>query len=175
MDHGIPSIAYIVRQNPRVNVDTSRLAQLGLKPGPWLQRIRGARGEQEETIEVAGARRSVRELQDALLMTTPGDALAYLTDFLLDEAAMERLIPELAGVNTVVCESQYRQADEELARRNYHMTATQAAMLAKRADLGRLVLFHVSDRYRPDEWEEMLKEARTVFPVTTFPEHWPTA
>jgi ribonuclease Z len=41
-----------------------------------------------------------------------------------------------------------RHDDAELARRNFHMTATQAASLAKRAGVGRLVLFHLSDRYR---------------------------
>ena len=39
---------------------------------------------------------------------------------------------------------------------NYHMNATQVATLAKRADVERLVLFHVSDRYRPDEWQHLL-------------------
>jgi ribonuclease Z len=172
MDHGTPSACYIVRENPRVNVDTAKLTQLGLRPGPWLKRVRGAPGEQGEVVDVGGVTRQVRELQDVLLTVTPGEAVAYLTDFLLDEAAMERLVPALTGVTTIVCESQYCEADADLARRNYHMTATQAAVLAKRAEVGRLVLFHLSDRYRPDEWKEMLEEARAVFPDTTFPEHW---
>ncbi len=172
MDHGTPSAAYVVRETPRVNVDTARLAALGLRPGPWLQRVRGPRAADGETVVVAGETRSLRELQDALVVVTPGDSVAYLTDFLLDEAASDRLAEALQGVGTVVCESQYRQADAELARRNYHMTATQAASLARRAGVGRLVLFHLSDRYQPAEWRALLGEARSVFPETGFPEHW---
>ena len=67
------------------------------------------------------------------MTVTPGDSAACLTDFLLDEAAAERLAEALRGVGVVVCESQYRHDDEELACRNFHMTATPAASLAKQA------------------------------------------
>jgi ribonuclease Z len=172
MDHGTPSIAYVVRETPRVNVDATKLAALGLRPGPWLQKVRGPRAGSGETVAVGNVERPLRELQDALLVETPGDSVAYLTDFLLDDAAMERLAAALHGVGTVVCESQYRHADMDLARRNYHMTATLAATLAHKAQVGRLVLFHLSDRYRSDEWPELLAEARAVFPATAFPDHW---
>ena len=52
------------------------------------------------------------------------------------------------------------------------MTSTQVARLASRAGVGRLVLFHLSDRYRPEGWGELLAEARAVFPHTDFPGHW---
>ena len=76
------------------------------------------------------------------------------------------------GVGTVVCESQYRDADRELAQKNYHMTTTLVATLAKRAGIGQLVLFHLSDRYQPDEWRDMLGEAQVIFPKTVLPGHW---
>jgi ribonuclease Z len=111
-------------------------------------------------------------LQELLTTETAGDSIAYLTDFLLDDAAQDRLARALQGVGTVVCESQYRHADVELALRNGHMTATQAATLAKRADVERLVLFHLSDRYSRDEWRQLLAEAQAVFAATSFPSHW---
>jgi ribonuclease Z len=172
MDHATPSVAYVVRELPRVNVDTGKLAGLGLRPGPWLQKVRGPRATGEETVAVDGVQRPLRELQELLLTETPGDSTAYLTDFLLDEIAIAQLAPILEGVGTIVCESQYRAADAELARRNYHMTATSAAALAERSGAGRLVLFHLSDRYQPEDWRQMLVEARAVFPATSFPGHW---
>jgi ribonuclease Z len=172
MCHGTPSIASVVRETGRVNVDTAMLAKLGLRPGPWLQRVRGPRASDTETIDVGGTPRRLVELQDALLRTTPGDSVAYLTDFRLDASAEEQLTEVLRGVTTVVCESQYRHADLDLARRNYHLTATQAATVARRAGVSRLVLFHLSDRYRPEEWRELLTEAQAIFPATMFPDHW---
>jgi ribonuclease Z len=175
MDHGTPSVAYIVREAPRINVDSTRLAALGLRPGPWLQRVRGPRAGEAEMVQVAGTPRGLRELQDLLLTETPGDSVAYLTDFLLDDVATDRLAAVLAGVSTVVCESQYSHADLDLAVRNRHMTATQVATLAKRAGVAKLVLFHVSDRYQPAQWQEILAEAKAIFPAAEFPGHWSMA
>jgi ribonuclease Z len=171
LDHGIPSVGYVVREKPRVNVDPARLAALNLKPGPWLKRIRDPRDE-SVTVEVAGTTRRLADLQDALLVTTPGESVAYLTDFLLDRAAEDALAVALHGCTAVVCESQYRDADRELAVRNFHVTAGQAANLARRAGIGSLILFHVSERYRRDEWPDLLAEAQAVFPNTRFPVHW---
>jgi ribonuclease BN (tRNA processing enzyme) len=36
----------------------------------------------------------------------------------------------------------------------------------------RLVLFHLSDRYTPADWQEQLAEIRRVFPGAMFPQEW---
>lgn len=172
MDHATPSLAYIVRERPRANIDPARLAALGLPPGPWLQRVKRPQPGEPDEIEVGGARYALAALRAELLISAPGESLAYLTDFLLDDAARARLVPALRGCTTLICESQYRQADAELARRNCHMTAAQAAGLAREAQVGRLVLFHVSDRYRREGWLALLAEARAIFSDTSFPDHW---
>jgi ribonuclease Z len=171
MDHHTPCMAYVVREKPRRNIDVSRLAALGLKPGAWMKALKEASGE-DGTVEIDGVPRSIGELRRLLMLESAGDSVAYLTDFLLDEAAMERLTAFLGGCRTLVCESQYRHADWELARRNYHMTSVLAATLAKSARAERLILFHVSDRYTPEGWVEMLREAKNVFPDTAYPAHW---
>ncbi len=172
MNHGTPSLAYIVREAERLNVNTARLGELGLRPGPWLQSVKDPAADPATTVVIEGRQWSVGDLQAKLLTRTPGESIAYLTDFLLDEAATVRLTKSLQGVGTVVCECQYCEADTALAIRNYHMTTTQVATLARRAGIGRLVLFHLSDRYRPDQWQAMLMEAQAIFPATLFPESW---
>src|SRR5262249_20820004 len=150
-----------------------KMAALGLRPGSWLKQVREEpRAGEPQTIVIGQATHRLADLREALLVCTPGESVAYLTDFLLDEAAMDRLAGVLRGCTTVVCESQYRHGDVELATRNHHMTATQAATLARRAGVGQLVLFHLSDRYRPEQRREMLAEAQAVFPATSFPSHW---
>ena len=172
LNHHTPSAGYIVREAPRVNVDTAALERLGLPPGPWIERVKYPAPDASSTVEVGGQARDVEELRRELVTQMPGDSLAYLTDFLLDADAMARLVPALRGVQTIVCESQYLAADAELARRHHHLTAPQAAELARAAGAGTLILFHVSDRYSPDGWRAMLAEARAVFPNTHFPAHW---
>jgi ribonuclease Z len=88
---------------------------------------------------------------------------------------MDLLADALRGCRVMVCEGQYRHADRPLAEKNYHMTTVLSATLAKRAGVGELVLFHLSDRYEPWEWAEMLQEARRVFPRATYPRGWDLA
>nr|WP_246351210.1 MBL fold metallo-hydrolase [Deinobacterium chartae] len=171
LDHRTVSLGYVVRERARPRVDPAALAGLGLPPGPWLRELIG--GPPEGDLEVNGQRLDRRSLRAALLRPIPGEAAAYLTDFLLDPATLERLRPFLRGVTTLVCESQYRAADLELARRNHHLTSRQAAEIALAAGVAELVLFHVSDRYGGAECSEMLREARSVFAHARFPEAWP--
>lgn len=171
MDHRTPSLAFVVREKPHHNIDSAKLAALGLPSGPWLKRLKEP-ANPAATVEIGGQTRSLDELRQALVVETAGDSIAYLTDFLLDEAAMERLAGPLQGIQTIVCESQYRQADWDLARRNYHMTTVRSATLARKVGARDLVLFHLSSRYQPAEWAEMLREAQQVFPAARFPEHW---
>ncbi len=172
MDHLTPSLAYLVREKPRLNIDTARLAALGLRPGGWLQAVKTPRPDEAPTIEIEGKAYPLADLRAELLTETPGQSLAYLTDFILNEQAQQRLSNALQGCTTIICESQYRHADRDLAARNYHMTAAQVAELARRANAQRLILFHLSDRYSTAEWLDLLAEARAIFPNTAFPDGW---
>jgi ribonuclease Z len=172
MDHQTPSLAYLVREKPRLNIDEGRLVELGLAPGAWLRQLKDWAPGDGAAITIAGTPYDAEKLRAALLLETPGESLAYLTDFLLDEPAHERLAVALREVKTVICECQYLDEDADLAARNYHMTPSAVAGLARRADVGQLILFHVSDRYRRDGWMRLLAEARAVFPRTDFPPAW---
>jgi ribonuclease Z len=170
LDHRTPSLAYLVREKPRVNVDVSRLPNLGLRPGPWLKTLKTSTGEGELVIE--GQSYSLSALRSALLTETRGESIAYLTDFRMDDATRDMLAKWLAGCTTVVCESQYRHDDVTLATENYHLTSVQAAAMAGEAGVGQLVLFHLSARYTAPEWALLLREAQAVFPATRFPSGW---
>ena len=172
LDHGTPSVGYIVREHARVNVDTEKLVAKGFKPGPWLKRLRGPSAAPGETVAVNGAEHPLGALQAELLVTTPGDSIAYLTDFRMTPATADELAQALRGVNVVVCESQYRAADADLADAVMHSTAEEVAQMAARAGIGRLILFHFSDRYDAGARRETLAEARALFANTSLPEGW---
>jgi ribonuclease Z len=172
LDHGIPSIGYVLREKPRLNIDADALNSLGLEPGPWLQVIKRPPSADEPPLKVGERTFEPKELREKLLIETPGDSIAYLTDFLLTHETKERLVPVLRGCTTLVCESTYRQDDADLADRNLHLTSKQTAELARDAEVQRLVLIHVSDRYTPDEWLALLEEAQGIFPATSFPDPW---
>ena len=128
-----------------------------------------------EWIEIGGERHAASALREDLLVESPRESIACLTDFLLDEATFERLVPQLAGVDTLVCESQYHPDDRRLAERNHHATIDRVAALAATSDVGTLVVFHLSERYERRAMAEMLSLARERFPRTRFPAHWDIA
>lgn len=171
MNHGTPSLAYVIREKAKSNVDTSRLAAMGLRPGPWLKQLKNS-ADPSDTLVIDGITHSMATLRESLVTETPGDSIAYLTDFILDEEAVARLSNILHKCGTVVCEAQYRNSDRALALRNFHMTTGPVAELAKLSGINRLVLFHLSDRYTSREWIEMLEESRAIFANTDFPEAW---
>lgn len=171
LDHGTPCLGYLVRERPRYNIDTAHLAEMDLPPGRWLQELKADRAEGEVTSR-GGTVFSFDALRPILLQETPGASFAYLTDFRMTEAEREAIAARIAGCDTLVCESQYLGKDIALARANFHMTAAETAELALTANAGRLVLFHVSDRYDAEERAALLGEAQEIFESTTFPEGW---
>jgi ribonuclease Z len=100
LDHGTPSVAYCVREKPRSNVDTAELAQLGLLPGAWLKRVKDASADPTEEVQVGARSYRIGDLRQRLLVTTPGESIAYLTDFRLDRPSEERLVQMLRGCTT---------------------------------------------------------------------------
>jgi len=66
------------------------------------------------------------------------------------------------GVDVLLCEATYLESEVSLARDYGHLTARQAATVAREADVGLLVLTHFSDRY-PD-LDGHRREAGEVFP-----------
>lgn len=168
LQHQGPCLGYVLREPGRVNVDPAGLTRLDLTPGPWLAALKAG----AEEVEIAGERRPAAPLRAELLREEAGDSLAYLTDFLLDEAELDRLAPLLAGVRTLYLEAQYAPADADLAARNHHTTTEQGATLAARAGAQELVLLHLSRRYREADWREMLRAAQAIFPAARFAESW---
>jgi ribonuclease Z len=172
MDHGTPSVAYCVREKPRSNIDTAALAQLGLGPGAWLKQVKDPTADPQMEIQIQERRFRVGDLRDQLLRTTPGESIAYLTDFRLTTESEDKLVEMLAGCMTIVCENNFRNAELPSAERTFHMVSSDVARLAASVKPQKLFLFHLSDRYTPAEWQEQLEEVRVVFPETYFPDSW---
>jgi ribonuclease Z len=69
-----------------------------------------------------------------------------------------------SGADALVIEATYLTIEADLARQFAHLTAQDAAELARRAGVGHLYLTHISRRYRT---REMLEEAQAIFPAVT--------
>jgi ribonuclease Z len=84
-----------------------------------------------------------------------------------DSSSWEQLAKQVSGVDLLVGEATYLRRDESLARRNGHLTAEELALAARQAGVRWLVGTHLSQRYRPEEY---LEELREVFPQSVVAE-----
>lgn len=79
-----------------------------------------------------------------------------------DTAYLPELYKYVREVDMLYHESTYATCDEQLANTYMHSTARQAAMVARDACAGKLLLGHYSARY--DTEDILLDEAKQVFP-----------
>ena len=90
----------------------------------------------------------------------PGTRLAAIGDL----GETESLVDLLNGVDGLVIESTYLEEEREMAKEFAHLTARQAAEFAKKIGAGKLMLTHLSRRYRD---KDVLAEAQAVFENTS--------
>ena len=90
----------------------------------------------------------------------PARSYAYCSD----TAYNEKIIPIIENVDLLYHESTFADSDAPRAKETGHSTARQAAEIARRANVKKLMLGHFSARY-PDN-SVLLNEAKEVFPNT---------
>lgn len=80
-----------------------------------------------------------------------------------DVAETDSLVTYCDQADALVTEATYLESEAEMADQFGHMTARKSAELAKKANVKRLILTHLSRRYRE---KDILAEAQAVFPNT---------
>ncbi len=91
---------------------------------------------------------------------TAGKRYAFCADTKYDES----LIPHIEGFDVIYHETTYLDNLRERAEARFHSTSKQAAMIAKKAGVQKLLIGHFSSKY--DTLDEFEQEAREVFPNT---------
>jgi len=91
-----------------------------------------------------------------------GRAFAYVTDTLYKSS----IVKHVKNVDLLLCEGMFDESLKESAHEKKHMTAKEAALIAKKAEVKSMGLIHYSPRYTDRELKILLKEAKEVFPNT---------
>jgi ribonuclease Z len=87
--------------------------------------------------------------------------------FVTDTLSFPEIAGEVAGSDLFVCEGMFETGLEESAKEKKHMTAKEAAIIAKNAGgIRRLALIHYSPRYNEQNLKGLLSEAKEIFPDT---------
>ncbi len=144
---------YLFEERERRPFLVEKAEALGVPPGP--ERAALVRGE---TVTLSTG--VVVSPEDVLGPSRPGTRLAFVGD----TANAGGLLPHVREVDTLVIEATYIDAEKDLARRFGHITAAEAAQLAREAGVSNLILTHISRRHSDTE---VLTEAQAIFPAAT--------
>jgi ribonuclease Z len=161
LDHKIPSLGFSVGEREFYNIDPVKLEAMGKQPGPWLNELKrwARRGRDPSTsIPVDGQQQNAAELAEKLLIVTPGRTLVYVADVRGSQDNQEKIVELSRGADVLFCEGAFLHEDKERADETYHLTAREAGELARRAEVGRLVVFHFSPKYE-GRFAELEQEA----------------
>jgi ribonuclease Z len=143
---------YAFREKERRPFLVERAEALGVPAGPERSRL-----VREESVTLADG--TVVHPDQVLGEPVPGAVLVYVGD----AGRTDDLLEVCRGADAVVIEATYLEVEADLARRFGHLTAAQAATLARRAGVKQLFLTHISRRYSE---REVLAEAEPIFPNT---------
>jgi ribonuclease Z len=149
---GADSLGFVFEEKSRRPFLAEKADAMGVPFGPERKALVNG-----ETITLAGGKRVTPD--DVLGNWEKGAKLVVVGD----TGRIDNLLDVCKDADMLVIESTYLDEEEELAGQFSHLTAKMGAELAKKAGVKKLVLTHISRRYRG---KDVLAEAQTVFPDT---------
>ncbi len=155
-DHGVPSLGYVLREEPRPGeFDVAAARALGIPEGPIFGRL-----QHGETVTLADG----RDVSPGEVLGPPRSGRRVVISG--DTRPCASTEGAAAGADLLVHEATFLHDELGRARETRHSTAFEAATLARAADPQLLALTHLSSRCIP---REIRAEAESVFPNVVVP------
>jgi ribonuclease Z len=148
LEHSTPTYGWRLEEPDGRRMRPDLLERNGIR-GPAIGEL-----QKRGVLQVAARQVRLEEVSEPL----PGQVFAFIMDTRLCSAAVELA----RDADLLVCESTFLDQEADLAESYMHLTARQAAWIARIARARRLVLTHFSQRYEDEAC--FAAEARAAFP-----------
>lgn len=170
LSHEIPSLAFSFEERFHVNIKKSELVRFGFRQGPWLTVLREAvLAGMPDDFPLAAEYEDGRtedlplgRLKEEIVAVSDGIKVVYAADLAYTGDNVEKLAGLARDADYLYLEAHFMAEDEDKAVLTHHLTARQAGEIAREASAKRLVVFHLSPKYRGRE-EEVIREAEEAF------------
>ena len=149
--HNAPCLAFAYQEKPKVKININYLKKFGLVNNPIIADL--IKGK-----DIIWNNKKIRAKDVTFI--EKGKKFVYL----LDSAYSKHLENFCKDADILLCEATFAEDMKEFASEFGHMTASQAAALAKKSGAKKLIITHFSNRYK--NTDILLKEARKVFANT---------
>lgn len=153
LKHRIPTWGFVFREKPLSrNIDKKFVANHDI-PIDQFEKIKNG----ADFIDEKG---NVYPNEKITIAPPKPRSFAYCSDTKYTES----ILPYISGVDLLYHEATFGEDKRKEADEKFHSTAKDAAMIAKKAKDGQLIIGHFSARYK--DAEVLLNEAREIFPDT---------
>ena len=156
LHHTKPCFGYVMKEKDRPGMfHPEKAMELGVPRGPLWSRL-----QHGESVVLEDGR--IVDPSDIVGTPREGRSFGYITDTLY----LPKIAQHVAHADLLLCEGMFDSTLEESAKEKKHMTAQQAAMIARDAEVASMGLFHYSPRYTDRDLKVLRQEAREIFPGT---------
>ena len=148
LEHTVPSFGYRIEEKDKRKINLEYTSKFGLTQHPLLGDLQNGKDIiwEGKKITVARATKLVK-----------GKVLSII----LDTGYCNKAIEAAKNADLLISESTFLNEHEDKAKEFKHLTAKQAAIIAKKAKAKKLVLTHFSQRYKDVNLAK--KEAEVIF------------
>lgn len=150
--HNVPNLSYSLIEKKKPKFLKDKAIKLGVKPGPDF-------GKLHDGIEIKMGDKIIIPEQ-VLGEYRKGVKITYSGD----TRPCDALVDLAKDSDILIHESTFGDKDQSKAVENWHSTAKEAAQIAKKAKAKKLILTHISTRYRKSD--DLKKAAQKVFENT---------
>ncbi|MBN8208180.1 ribonuclease Z [Bacillus sp. NTK071] len=156
LEHGIDSYGYRVEEDDKPGpLNANKLMELGVKPGPIYKKLKCG-----ESIELENGQ--IIRPDDVIGPVIKGRCIVICGDTRYSIKAVNLA----KGADLLVHEATFSEDKQMLARDYFHSTTAEAAGVAYKAEVSKLLINHISSRYQEHDVHRLLNEARAVFQNT---------
>lgn len=143
--------SFTEKKKPR-KIDVEKVKAAGI-PASFYKRL-------EEGLDYTTKENKLIKNEEVTTETPKGKTYIFCADTKYDES----LVPFLRNADMIYHETTYLDNLKEKAEERFHATSKQAATIAKKAKVKKLLIGHFSSKY--SELHEFEKEAREIFENT---------
>lgn len=151
--HRMPCCGFLFAEKQRPNHILRDMVDFYQVPVYELNRIKNGADYVTPEGEVIPNNRLTRP-------SNPPRRYAYCSDTLY----LPSIVEQIKGVDLLFHEATFAEEDAPRAKETFHTTASQAAQIARDAEVKKLLIGHFSARY--DDETLLQEEARAIFPAT---------
>lgn len=153
LNHRVPTCGFLIQEKPEKRKIRKEFIRSVKVPLQYFDRIKEGEDYTDEQGNV---------YPNHLITDDPPAVKSYA--YCTDTAYHEPIIPIIKNCDLLYHESTFMEDKAADAHAKFHSTAREAATIAKKAGVKKLVIGHFSARYK--EVESLLQEAKEVFPAT---------